>query len=257
MSEHSLRGTTKDAKQHQTNAERLAMLKQKALRNFRKSMNEGFLRVCPLCGYEGAFAPAGTPPRLDACCPSCRGRERHRLFKLWVDREARMNRKQRLLHFAPELQLTRLLRRSVGEYVTADLMRPGVNLRLDITAIDQPDASFDAIIAHHILEHVDHHKALAECFRCLKPGGLLVATTPIIEGWAETYENPTITSKRDRFLHFGQDDHIKFFGRDLRAHMVAPGFELEEYVSTEPDVSRYGLLRGETLFILNKPRDRP
>jgi SAM-dependent methyltransferase len=168
-----------------------------------------------------------------------------------------MNGQQRLLHFAPELQLTRLLRHSVGEYVTADFMRPRVKLRLDITAIDLPDGSFDVIVAHHILEHVDHHKALAECFRCLKPGGFMVTTTPIIEGWAETYENPAITSRRGRLLHFGQDDHIKFFGRDLRAHMVAAGFDLEEFVSTEPDVARFGLQRGETLFILNKPGDRP
>ena len=35
--------------------------------------------------------------------------------------------------------------------------------------------------------------------------------------------------------------------------MAAAGFTREEVVSVEPDVSRYGLVRGETLFILTKP----
>ncbi|MBL9047143.1 MAG: class I SAM-dependent methyltransferase [Tabrizicola sp.] len=161
-----------------------------------------------------------------------------------------------MLHFAPERRLSRLLRGLAGEYVTADLMRPAVDLKLNIEALDLPDASFDVVIAHQILEHVDHHKALAECFRCLRPGGLVIATFPIVEGWSTTYENPSITSKRDRFLHFGQFDHIKFFGRDIRVHIGAAGFEIEEFVSVEPDVVRYGLIRGETLFILKKPRSQ-
>lgn len=234
-------------------AEQLAKLQRKVVREFQDVISKGYIRSCPLCGYEGQFAPAGMPPRLDCQCPSCNSRERHRLFKLWMDREQRITKGHQVLHFAPEPQLTRLLRNTAGKYVTADLMRNKVDLKLNIEALNLPDASFDVIVAHQILEHVDHDKALAECFRCLRPAGFMVVTTPIIEGWEHTYENPEATTRRDRFLHFGQEDHVRYFGRDIRASMSAAGFEVEEHGSVEPDVAKYGLWRGETLFILVKP----
>lgn len=233
----------------------LARLRARRVREFAEAIKTGFMRDCPLCGYYGEFAPVGTPPRLDGLCPSCRSRERHRLFKLWLDREQPIHSGQRLLHFAPEPVLSPVLRALAGDYVTADLMRPGMDLALNIEAMDLPDGSFDVIVAHQILEHVDHRKALAECHRCLAPGCLLVVTTPIIEAWQTTYENPAVITRRDRFLHFGQADHTRYFGRDLRDHMRNAGFALREIVATEPDVARYGLIRGETVFVLTKQND--
>jgi SAM-dependent methyltransferase len=186
-------------------------------------------------------------------CPSCRCRERHRLFRLWLDREKRIDATKSVLHFAPEPFLRSHIRALSGRYVTADLNDDKVDLKLDIERLELPDASFDVIIAHQILEHVDHSKALAECFRCLSPGGLMISTTPIIESWAKTYVNPEIRDKRGRFLHFGQHDHTRYFGRDLKDDMRAAGFVLSEYVAVEPDVSEFALIRGETLFLLEKP----
>src|SRR5204863_1582506 len=49
----------------------------------------------------------------------------------------------------------------------------------DITAIPQPDASFDAILCSEVLEHIpEPTKALDEFARLLKPGGKLVLTAP-------------------------------------------------------------------------------
>jgi SAM-dependent methyltransferase len=253
MSDDSAPKGDKNMQRQRDIADRLVELQWDAIQRFEKAMNSGFERECALCGHVGMFAPAGTPPRLDCRCPSCDCRERHRLFKLWIDREKRFTQDQTVLHFAPERHLSAVLRPLVGQYITSDRTRNNVDTKLDIEELDVPDDALDVIIAHQILEHVDHHRALAECFRCLRPSGFLVATFPIVEAWAQTYENPAITSGRDRFLHFGQRDHIKYLGRDVRDHMSAAGFEVEEYVSVEPDVSRYGLCRGETLFILNKP----
>ena len=231
----------------------LERIRKRRLREYEAMMVTGYIRTCPVCGYRGEFAPVGAPPRLDGLCPLCRSRERHRLFKLWIDRRGGITKEMAVLHFAPEPAFQPILREMAGTYVTTDYMRKGVDLKLNIEALDLLDASFHLIVAHQILEHVDHHKALAECFRVLKPGGRLVATTPIIEAWETTYVNPAITTPELRTLHFGQHDHSRYFGRDLKDHMRAAGFELYEFVSVEPDVSTYALMRGETLYELTKP----
>jgi hypothetical protein len=53
-------------------------------------------------------------------------------------------------------------------------------------------------------------------------------------------------------LYFGQHDHARFFGRDARARLSAPGFTVEEYTAVEPNVSRFGLSRGEKVFLCHR-----
>ncbi len=213
-------------------------------------------RHCPLCGYYGNFGPFGSPPRYDARCPNCAALERHRLIALYLRRNEVLTKDHRLLHFAAEGPLRKFVGRKVGAYETAEL-RADTNPDhvVNIEAIDLPDASFDRVMCNHVLEHVDDAKALAELFRVLRPGGIAFLTTPVCEGWAQTYENPEITSREGRFLHFGQNDHARFYGRDIRDRIRAAGFRLEELVAVEPDVHRYGLMRGETLFVAHKPGD--
>ncbi len=235
----------------------LERIRRRRVREYEAMLATGFTRTCPVCGYEGEFAPVGEPPRLDGLCPLCRSRERHRLFKLWIDRRGAIGADMAVLHFAPEPMFEPILRGRAGSYVTADFMRTKVDLKLNIEALELDDASFDLIVAHQILEHVDHHKALSECFRVLRPGGRMVVTAPVIESWAVTYENPALTTARERMLHYGQKDHLRYFGRDLKEHMRAAGFALYEFVAVEPDVSTHSLTRGETLFELTKPAAAP
>src|SRR6476619_7062764 len=58
-------------------------------------------RLCNVCGYEGLFYAFGTPPRLDAGCPSCDSLERHRFLKLWMDENVALVQGRTILHFAP------------------------------------------------------------------------------------------------------------------------------------------------------------
>jgi SAM-dependent methyltransferase len=56
-------------------------------------------------------------------------------------------------------------------------LRFGVR-RMDVQALDLPDAGFDAVIANWMLYHVeDRPRVFAEIHRVLKPGGTLFAAT--------------------------------------------------------------------------------
>lgn len=48
----------------------------------------------------------------------------------------------------------------------------------DITAMGFPDGSFDAVISMETVEHVDEDLFVAETARVLRPGGLLIVSTP-------------------------------------------------------------------------------
>jgi SAM-dependent methyltransferase len=112
-----------------------------------------------------------------------------------------------------------------------------------------PDESYDVVICSHVLEHVDDRRALAEIRRVLTIRGLAVLMVPIVEGWDRTYENDAIRSPSERMLHFGQEDHVRFYGSDLRDRIRESGFDLQEFTAIEPDVHLHGLQRGEKLFL--------
>jgi SAM-dependent methyltransferase len=210
---------------------------------------------CPPCGFEGRFRTVGFPPRMDAQCRKCGSLERHRLFALMLQREPLIDKTTKFLHFAPEEALTKLIAERVGIYHTADLIASGVNLKLDITAMpDIEAASYDAVLCSHVLEHVDDHAALAELFRILKPGGVLIAMVPIIEGWDTSYENLAITDPAERTQHFGQHDHVRYYGRDFRTRIIDAGFALTTFTAGGEDAVHYSLLRGETVFLARKLR---
>lgn len=69
--------------------------------------------------------------------------------------------------------------------------RPEV-VYLDATRpLPLPDASFDYIACEHMIEHIDHDRALAmlrECHRILKPGGKIRVTTPDLQVMARLCE---------------------------------------------------------------------
>jgi SAM-dependent methyltransferase len=208
---------------------------------------------CSLCGYRGAFVHAGTPAVMDAGCPSCLSGSRQRLLAIAQDRNQLISREREILHFAAESSLRPMIRRTDPKrYVTADI-RKGFDLQLNIEQIALPSASFDCVICSHVLEHVDDKLALAEIHRILRPAGILIAMVPIIEGWEATYENPAILDWHARKRHFGGGTHVRFYGRDFRDRIRDAGFaRIDEYTGSPEDILRYGLSRGERIFVAVK-----
>ena len=214
-------------------------------------------RTCPICGYQGMFIGVGHPPRWDARCPQCGSRERHRLMHLWVtqsggDRLAG----RRILHFAPEKAVLRQMRGN-PLYESADLHQKGVTHRVDITQVPLPDASYDVVIAHHVLEHIpDDRQAMREMFRLLKPGGVAVLSVPLNATRQQTYENAAITAPEQRHAHFSAEDHKRYYGLDFSDRLTDVGFRPLIFRMSPEDEVRYGLQRDEWITIAEKPSDQ-
>jgi SAM-dependent methyltransferase len=210
-------------------------------------------RTCPICGYHGVFISVGHPGRWDARCLNCGSRERHRLLHLWVT-EGGGNKLagKRILHFAPEKVVMRMMRNN-PLYETADLLQAGVTHKVDITRVPLPDAQYDVVMANHVLEHIpDDAAAMREVFRLLKPGGIALLTVPVNPSRQETYENSAVTTPAERWAHFSAHDHVRYYGLDFADRLAAAGFTVETFrMSPEAEVS-YGLLRTEWIYIARK-----
>ena len=211
-------------------------------------------KACNICGFSGYFQPHWFPVRPEAKCPECSSLERHRLLKLWFDHHADLFNGARVLHFAAEIAMTRFIKPICQEYVTADLQPRGVDIKLDIEALDLKDSRFEIVVCSHVLEHVDDRRALSELYRVITPSGFALLMFPVVEGWATTYEDSSKTTVEERWQHFGQGDHVRRYGFDVRRRIVDAGFVLEEFTATEPHVTQHALLAGEKLFIAKKSK---
>jgi hypothetical protein len=186
---------------------------------------------CPCCGGRFRhFLPAGRPPRPGALCPGCSALERHRLLWLFLGERTPLFREGlRLLYLAPEEHLQRRLRALPRlEFVSGDLGSALAMVRLDIERLPARDASFDALICSHVLEHVrDVRASLHELARVLRPGGWALLQSPVDPSRAITDEDPEVTDPAERLRRFGQEDHLRVFGRDYETRLRDGGFEVE------------------------------
>lgn len=211
-------------------------------------MYRGKGRYCPVCERSSSkFLAAGDPPRIDAGCPNCSARERHRLVWLFFQRKTDLfnGKSKSVLHVAPESSLEPRLRRELGSnYITADLINPHVNLQMDITDIHDKDEIYDVIYCSHVLEHIPDDKlAMRELFRVLKNNGWAVLLVPITAD--KTFEDPTITDPKERLRLFGQVDHVRRYGPDYEDRLKESGFLVESFapsdICTAQEVVEMGL----------------
>jgi ubiquinone/menaquinone biosynthesis C-methylase UbiE len=145
------------------------------------------------------------------------------------------------------------------DYVTADLNDSSVDMKVDITNIPYADNSFDIILCSHVLEHVtDDRTAIHELFRILKPGGWAFLAVPISDR-EKTFEDPNITSAKDRLRYFWQEDHVRLYGLDYKNRLEEAGFNVkavkvgELFKKLSPkQIEKYGLDNRELLHFVTK-----
>ena len=188
---------------------------------------------CPVCGARvRAFTHGGgsLKVRPRGYCPRCNSKARHRRVWLHLERHTSVfTEPTRLLHVAPKYCTARRLSRIRSiEYTSIGLdPAPGITRIADLTALPDSDSSFDAIVCIHVLEHIeDDSAAMAEMWRVLAPGGVAVINVPLALD-QDTYEDPSVVDPNERRRLFGEPDHVRVYGRDLRTRLEAVGFEVE------------------------------
>lgn len=243
----------------------------------------GFQHHCPLCdAHLQTFLAGGFPypvleqydvigggERPQMRCPVCRSTDRERLIYLYLAYKTNFLRRTTpatVLHVAPERSLRHILRsHPYLDYRTADLEPGKADTVIDITQIPYPAETFDLIICNHVLEHIlDDRQAMRELYRVLHPDGIAILQVPLSLKLASTYEDPSITEPEERIQAFGQEDHVRIYGRDYGQRLESVGFVVRPYrwrVDRWPlenqefggHYNRFGLLEREAIFGVVKP----
>jgi SAM-dependent methyltransferase len=213
---------------------------------------------CPICkSHYKKFLPYGRiNPRPNALCPSCLSLERHRLIWLYLQEKTNFfQTKLHVLHIAPEPCFMNRFEKQHGDgYITADIESPLAKVKMDIHQIPFEENTFDVVLCNHVLEHVaDDIKAMSEIKRVLKPGGWAIMQVPFFSPVPDvTFEDNSITDKREREKTFGQDDHVRLFGKDYTKRIERAGLKAiaDQFVFNlgEETRNKYGLAKGEVIY---------
>lgn len=214
---------------------------------------------CPICGHRyKIFLPYGRiNPRSNALCPHCQSLERHRLIWLYLREKTEFFRKQLdVLHIAPEACFMSGFEKQHGSrYVTADLESPLAKVKMDIHQMPFPHGSFDVVLCNHVLEHVqDDIQAMREIRRVLRPGGWAILQVPFFHPVPDhTVEDPRIVTPADREKAFGQDDHVRKYGKDYRERIERSGLKAEAltFAAELDSPERFGVSKNEVLYRAN------
>ena len=207
-----------------------------------------------------SFLPYGYEnPRENVLSPSTLSLERHRLLWLYLQNETDFFTKNyKVLHFAPEQAFYKRFKNlNHISYTTTDLDSPLADVKADICNLPFANNSFDIIFCNHVLEHIpDDTKAMEELFRILKPNGWGIFQIPQDLKRETTFEDNSITDKKERAAIFGQYDHVRIYGRDYFDKLRTIGFTVNEIDYTaqlpENDIEKYRLAKGEIIPFVRK-----
>lgn len=207
-----------------------------------------------------SFLPYGyEKPRENVLSPSTLSLERHRLLWLYLKNETTFFKAPaKVLHFAPEQAFYKRFKKLKNiNYTTTDLNSPLADVKADICNLPFAENSFDIILCNHVLEHIpDDVKAMQELYRVLKPNGWGIFQIPQDIQRQETFEDNSITDKKERAKIFGQYDHVRIYGMDYFEKLRSVGFKVEAVDYTKEisieEVEKFRLAKGELIPLVRK-----
>ncbi|HZA79187.1 MAG TPA: methyltransferase domain-containing protein [Acidimicrobiales bacterium] len=156
--------------------------------------------LCNICRWQGAAFDGIEHVELSTC-PACGSSGRDRFLHWCFTQRVDLHPALRVIECSP--RLGRAYRDAMATwffYRTSDydLRAHAGNLRLDLQAIDLPDACLDVMLCAHVLEHVpDTDKALTGLRRVIAPGGHLLLQVPVLQG-RTARRNPSSTGTSPR-----------------------------------------------------------
>ena len=208
------------------------------------------------------FLPYGYgKQRENALSPSTLSLERHRLMWLFLRDNTTFftaTKKLKVLHIAPEQCFLDIFRKQQNlNYVTSDLESPIADVKADICDLPFKENEFDVVFCNHVLEHISNDtKAMQELYRVLKPGGFGIFQIPQDLSKAITFEDNTITDRKERAKLFGQYDHVRVYGRDYFDKLRSIGFKVDEVDYTKKitleKIEEFCLMQNEILPVCYK-----
>lgn len=183
---------------------------------------------CNICRWSGRSF-LGEAHTESAACPRCGSIARDRfLFWCFLSRHPGPAG-LRVLETSPRLgDDYRTFMRSWFDYRASDfdLSAHAGDIRIDLQAIDLPDASLDVVLTPHVLEHVpDTARALGELHRVIAAGGRMYLQVPLVVGDTRVPSEP----------EFHADNTPVFFnfGWDLTDQLRAAGFDADVLVTEQ------------------------
>lgn len=177
---------------------------------------------CLVCGWRGE-AFEGPVHCEGNRCPRCGSIGRDRFLHLSMLRRVGQRPGLRLLETSPRMdEGYRTAMARWYAYTSSDFDERAHRgaMKLDLQAIDLPDAALDVVLTAHVLEHVpDTDRALAELHRVVAPGGWVFLQVPVLQASTAPPAEP----------EFHGDDTPVFwrFGFDLTDRLRAQGFTVE------------------------------
>lgn len=203
----------------------------------------GYCNICgsdieqwSYCGNDikTKYSITGNGKRV-GLCPYCQSYDRGRWFYFVLKSFTSLfEYGGEILHFAPEKQIEKQLRKIENiSYYTADILKGAADYVVDMTDMPFDDNKFDYIIANHVLEHIeDEESAISELKRCIKKYGKIILSFPVAMD-INTFEIEDLEQEEDRIYYYGQNDHVRLYGKDFKERLETYGLKVEVYCPEE------------------------
>ncbi len=193
-------------------------------------------------------------------CPWCGAHDRERHLLMYMDKSGLLDNlhNYEIMHFAPEKCLAKIIAsQNPCLYIKCDLFPKATDIKcVDILDIPYNNRSFDLVIANHILEHVTNDiQALSEIHRILKPGGYAILQTPFSPRLHSTWSDEGISSEDARLIAYGQNDHVRLYGKDIFdrfAKDLEPQIQQHKTTLPQLDSYTYGVNIDEPFFLFKR-----